>query len=259
MRLFQIQSDFTLPQDANELAPVEVAVRIQDAFSNAKIDWSKGRARAQRRLDELIAKGCPEIIYRGQQSLVDKTFYAEIPVASFQSSLQGYCFGFAHYDGCISLKAYPESIEALKCGSQDFADRLALEHEFYSNFDNVEFRCTAKSMPPPQSSIEMTVSPVETSSIADSHADWDSIKGAIADWRCNLMANTYPNHPLSFPTEEEVHEQLIATIISIGPVIKMGCGKDSDFATRVYYIEYHGWTAVLSIPSVASYFEPVDT
>lgn len=186
MRLFQIQSDFTLPQGANELAPVEVAARIQSAFSNAKIDWSKGRARAQRRLDELIAKGCPEIIYRGQQSLVDKSFYVEIPVASFQSSLQGYCFGFAHYDGCISLKAYAESVEALKCGSQDFADRLALEYTFYSNFGNIEFRCKANSSHPPHPIVEQVVSHVETSPSSEKQAARDSIKGAIVDWHATL-------------------------------------------------------------------------
>ena len=257
MRLFQIQSDFNLPENANELEPIEVADRIKDAFPMATIDWNKGRARAQRRLDELIAKGCPEIIYRGQQRLVDKMFLATIPVANFQATLQGYCFGFTHYDGCMSLKAYPENIEALKCGSQDFADKLALEYDFYSNFGNIEFRCTAKTTLPPQSSSELMVPPIEMNSSDDEHADWESIKGANADWYCNFLA-AHPNRPQRFPTEADIYKQLMAVISSVGPVINLRCEMDSHLATREYFIEYPRWTAVLSIPSVASYFDSAD-
>ena len=257
MKLFQIQSDFNLTHGANELAPADVAVRIQEAFSNAKIDWSKGRAKAQRRLDELIAKGCPEIIYRGQQRLVDKMFFAEIQVASFQSAMQGYCFGFTHYDGCISLRAIPDDIEALKCGSLEFADRLELEYTFYSNFGNIEFRCTAKKKHPPQSSFELMRSPVETNSSVYEQTDWESIKHATAYWYCDLLANTQPNKPFGFPTEQEIHEQLVAAILSIGQVIYIRCEVDSHPTKREYLIEYQEWTAVLSIPPVALYFEPM--
>lgn len=258
MKMFQIQSDFSLPPGAKEFEPVEAATRIQGAFPNATVDWNRGRARAQRRLDELIAKGCPEIIYRGQQRLVDKMFYAEIPVANLHATFQGYCFGFSHYDGCISLKTAPEDIEALKCGSKEFADRLALEYTFYSNFGNIEFRCTAKSSYSPYPIVEQVVPHVETSSSSEKQTAWDSIKSAIADWHCNLMANAHLNLPQSFTTEEEIHKQLIAAIASIGPVIHMRCDVDSNRSSREYFIEYHGWTAELSIPSIASYFEPVD-
>jgi hypothetical protein len=171
--------------------------------------------------------------------------------------MQGYCFGFTHYDGCISLSVYPDDIEALKCGSQDFADKLELDHDFYSNFGNIEFRYTAKQKPPPQTSLELVMSPVEASSISDSHVEWESIKGAIADWYCNLLTNVQPKQLTGFPTGDEIHEHLIAAIVTVGPVINMRCEMDSKRTKREYLIEYQEWTAVLSIPSAALNFEPL--
>ncbi len=59
MTMFAIKADFVLAQGANELGAQEAAFAIQSAIPRALIDWSKGRARAQKRLDELIAIGCP--------------------------------------------------------------------------------------------------------------------------------------------------------------------------------------------------------
>ncbi len=259
MRLFQIRSDFSLPHGAKELEPAEVAVRIQGAFPDATIDWSKGRAKAQKRLDELIAAGCPEIIYRGQQRLVDNMFHAKIPVARYRSTLRGYCFGFSHYDGCISLEAYPDDIDALKCGSQEFADRLALEYILYSNIGNIELRCSPKSAPTPCHPTAHSLAPnTEAASGANEQFVLESIKAAIAAWRGNLLDNALPNRSLVIPSDSEIHRALVTAIKSIGPVIQLQHAADQQGPTKEFCVEYPEWIAVVSIPSTASYFDPVD-
>ena len=119
--MLAIQADFVLAHGAQELGALEAALAIQSSIPRANVDWSKGRARAQKRLDQLIAMGCPEIIYRGQQRLVDKMFYVQIPANDSQAFVCGYCFGFSHYDGCISLESSPYDVDCLKRVAREFA------------------------------------------------------------------------------------------------------------------------------------------
>lgn len=253
--MLAIQADFVLAHGAQELGALEAALAIQSSIPRANVDWSKGRARAQKRLDQLIAMGCPEIIYRGQQRLVDKMFYVQIPANDSQAFVCGYCFGFSHYDGCISLESSPYDVDCLKRVAREFAAALSLEFLLYSNFGNLEVKWHSTSAPDSHQARVNADSQKTVSRFGTELTGWDEVaRPAIASWQAKLV-DSWEASSGNCPTVDQIVDELVASILSIGSVKRWSRlhsqGEDDTFA-----LEYADWTAEVTIPHAAIYFEP---
>jgi hypothetical protein len=55
-----------------------IADRLRKQFPSTLVDWDKGDARVQRRLDDLIANNCPDLILQSQQTCFGHMAYIEI-------------------------------------------------------------------------------------------------------------------------------------------------------------------------------------
>ena len=83
-------ANFYLPsEDAPELSAETVAEAIREHYPHAIVDWERGRQKMTDDLQRLIDMGCPEIICRGQKSLLDKTIFVKIAVEGTHSCLSG--------------------------------------------------------------------------------------------------------------------------------------------------------------------------
>lgn len=255
MTMFAIKADFVLAQGANELGAQEAAIAIQRAIPLAIIDWSKGRARAQKRLDELIAMGCPEIIYRGQQRLVDKMFHVEIQNHKDHTKQCGYSFGFTHYDGCISLASSPYNVDSLKRVAKEFAAALSLEFLLYADFGNLEVQWYSTSAPESHQARIDADSQKTVISFGTELAGWDEVaRPAIARWHAKLV-DSWKASSGNCPTVDRIVDSLVASILSIGSVNRWS-RVHSPGEYEKFVIEYADWTAKVTIPHAAIYFEP---
>lgn len=76
---FPLTANFYLPsEDAPELSAGAVSEAIREHYPHAIVDWERGRQKVADDLQQLIDMGCPEIIYRGQKSLLDQTLFEQL-------------------------------------------------------------------------------------------------------------------------------------------------------------------------------------
>jgi len=257
MPTFPLTANFILPSEqAAELSTAAVADTIRDRYPDAIVDWEQGRQKMAVDLQRLIDMGCPEVIYRGQQSLLDKTIFVKIAVEGTQSHLSGYTFGFSHYDGCISLECEPFDVNALIVGARRFANDLQLDCRLCAGEDpELGLTIVAGSLTP-QELIEQQY--------PDAHFDPPSLT-LLDDWQTRLTQacrDWLRDHSDEAVVEKWVSvcgtgdtlaKSLIARIESIGPVLA---------TTKVYFgdgqwhsswiIEYADWTGILNLAGASS-------
>lgn len=109
----------------------EIARRVQQALPGAVVDWARGDAWVQDSLQELIARGTPEVILAGHRHLFGQTVYIsraypdwpERPVFTIVSGIQ------REAGDALFLKVtLPFDLDLLKRGAADFAAALDFEY-----------------------------------------------------------------------------------------------------------------------------------
>jgi hypothetical protein len=254
---FPLTANFYLPsEDAPELSAEAVAELIRQHYPHAIVDWERGRQKMADDLQRLIDMGCPEIIYRGQKSLLDKTIFVKIAVEGTHSCLSGYTFGFSYYDGCISMECDPFDINALKRGARRFANDLKLDlHLCVGDVGDLNLRIVSRSLTAQELVAVRFPGEHFTSPSFTPLNDWKTqLTVACRDWLLNHpQRNVAEKWSSEFGLDDELAESLIARIESVGSVhatsrVYFGDGKWHSSMV----LEYGDWTGILDLPGVPS-------
>lgn len=254
---FPLTAAFYLPsEDAPELTVEAVAEELRKHYPHAIVDWERGRQKMADELQRLIDMGCPEILYRGQKSLLDKTIFVKIAVEGTHSCLSGYTFGFSHYDGCISLACDPFDINALKSGARRFANALKLDlHLCAGDVGDLNLTIVPRSLTPQELVAERFPGDHFPSPSLTRLDDWKTkLTSACRQWLLDHPERDVADKwTTEFGFDDELAEHLIARIESVGPV---------QAASRVYFgdgqwhsimvLNYSDWTGILDLPGVPS-------
>lgn len=241
-------------EEAPELSTVEVADAVRRHYPLAIVDWDRGRQEMADGLQRLIDMGCPEILYRGQKALLDKTIVIEIPVEGTSCCLSGHTFGFSYYDGCISLQCDPFEIDVLKTGARRFADHFDLEFELCAgDVGDLELTFVPSAMTPQEAVAYRFPREYFSNPSLTPLDDW---KGRLAvacrDWLLKHPESTVVEKWLSmFGSEDRLSETLIARLESVGPiqaVSRLYFGDGKWHSSLV--VEYSDWAAIVNLPGV---------
>ncbi|MEZ6124655.1 MAG: hypothetical protein R3C49_16020 [Planctomycetaceae bacterium] len=252
--MFLLTADFYLPSDdAPDVAVEQVAEAICGAFPEAVVDWEEGRRKMAAHVQKLIDSGCPEVIYRRDKSVIDKTLFVSLPVEGFPCRMSGYTSGFSNDLGCISLECHPFDIQALQAGAKTVAERLNLTFNLAGGVEDVSLRIIPVAQSPEQ--------------IVEAHFPEEYYEGpnftVLTDWKsvlisaCRLWVQNHPepriveNWSQFFSSADQFSMALIERLESIGQI---------QAVTRVYFgdgkwhsclvIQYSGWSGILDLAGV---------
>lgn len=252
-----LTASFYHPSEDAPSIPVEaVAEIIRDKYPDATIDWERGRQKMTADVQRLIDMGCPEIIYRGQKSLIDKTIFVSIPVTGAPCVLSGYTFGFSWYDGCISLECDPFDINGLMTGAQRFATDMGLDcYLCAGDLEDVNLEIILRTMTPQQIVADRFpldhLAPPSFTPLPD----WkERLTTGCREWLMQHPTKRITDQQIAnFGSGDRLAKCLIERIESIGPVLAVsrvyfGDGKWHS----ILVFEYTDWTGLLNLPRVAA-------
>ncbi|QDT42840.1 hypothetical protein Pan241w_29290 [Gimesia alba] len=219
---FQLTAELFFPsEDSPSLDVQEVLTLLESHISTVTVDFERGRQQVLANIDRLKSLGTPEIIYRGEYQLMDRTIYVEIPVPERPEILAGYTSGFSYYDGCLGLECQPFDMEALKRGAIFVAQSLELDLSLM-NSDYLEIGILFKpgQVTPPELIAERYADLVSISAVRSVTTDWQSrLETACVNW-----LNTHPTEQTAqrwrsvVTDEQSLAQSLIHRLISMGTV-----------------------------------------
>lgn len=249
---FQLSADFYFPVEGTPSLDVQEVVKlIERSLPAAVIDFERGRQHIQANIDRLKSLGTPEIIYRGEYQLLDRTIYVEIPVPDRTEKLVGFTWGFSYLDGCLSLECTPFDMEALKTGALFVARSLELDLSLESP-DNLEIGILFKpGQLTPSDLIEKQFSDlVSVSRVRPVTDDWQSrIESACVTWLNEHPAEQTVERWRSVVTDgHSLAHSLINRLTSMGPVREASIVDfDREFWHSCLALQYDAWSGLVNL------------
>lgn len=249
---FQLTADFYFPVEGIPSLDVQEVVKlIERSLPAAVIDFERGRQHVQANIDRLKSLGAPEIIYRGEYQLLDRTIYVEIPVPDRAEKLVGFTWGFSYLDGCLSLECTPFDMEALKTGALFVARSLELDLSLESA-DNLEIgiRILPGQLTPPEQIARRFGDFVSVSRVRPVTDDWQSrVESACVTWLNERPAEQTVKLWRAVVTDgHSLARSLINRLTSIGTVRKASIVDfDREFWHSCLALEYDDWSGLVNL------------
>ncbi|QDT26656.1 hypothetical protein Enr10x_19660 [Gimesia panareensis] len=249
---FQLSAEFYFPVEGTPSLDVQEVVKlIERSLPTAVIDFERGRQHVQANIDRLKSLGAPEIIYRGEYQLLDRTIYVEIPVPDRAEKLVGFTWGFSYLDGCLGLECTPFDMDVLKAGALIVARSLELDLSLESP-DNLDIGILFKSgQLTPSELIEKQFSDlVSVSRVRRVTDDWQSrIESACVTWLNEHPAEQTANRWRSVVTDGySLGHSLIHRLTSMGTVRKASIVDfDREFWHSCLALEYDDWSGLVNL------------
>ncbi|QDU50440.1 hypothetical protein [Gimesia panareensis] len=249
---FQLTADFYFPEEGTPSLDVQEVVKlIERSLPAAIIDFERGRQHVQANIDRLKSLGAPEIIYRGEYQLLDRTIYVEIPIPDRAEKLVGFTWGFSYLDGCLSLECNPFHMDALKSGGLYVAQALDLRLSLVSA-DDLEIGILYKpGQLSPTELIEAHFADLAAvSQIRTVTDDWQSrIESACVTWLNEHPAEQTVKRWRAVVTDgHSLAESLIHRLTSMGTVRKASIVDfDREFWHSCFALEYDDWSGLVNL------------
>lgn len=249
---FHLTADLYLPEEESPSLDVhEVVTLLEQRLPGVAIDFERGRQRVLANIDRLKSLGTPEILYRGEYQLLDRTIHVEIPIPDRAEKLSGFTWGFSYYDGCLSLECTPFDIDALKAGALYVAQALELRLSLVSA-DDLDIGILYK--PGHLSPAELiAASYADLAGIADIRTvtdDWQSrLESACVTWLNNHPAEqTAARWRAVVSDGHSLGRSLINRLTSMGTVREASIiDFDREFWHSCLVLSYDDWSGLVNL------------
>jgi hypothetical protein len=249
---FNLAANLYLPSEESDNLDVQQVIQLLSRkLPDAVVDFRRGREHVVANIERLKSLGAPEIIYRGEYQLLDRTICIEIPLDGYSSTLTGFTTGLSFYDGCVGLVCEPFNIDALKAGSALVADALALDLSLGSQGSGgIELLVKRGHLSPQQLVAERFADLVNVAKTRIVEDDWQRLLGAA----CARWLSDHPEEQTTAPWRSVFRDatslvrSLTNRMISIGTVRRATVVDfDREFWHSCLVVDYDEWSGLVTL------------
>lgn len=235
------------------ISPDQVEQLLHLRRPDATTSWEIGRKYIEAEIKRMQEMGCPPLILKSSEHLLDKNLHISIPIEGSNSRLEGFTTGFSYYDGCMGLDCVPFDMRSLQRGAKALA--VDFDLDFKLRFGGV-------------GDLDLWIVPevldfegimnwcFDGVGFVDLHteelSDWKSlVRSGIRKW---LEKHPDPNlvaRWISVMSPDTLASKVCQRIESVDDIISCGRGfyGDAKYGDN-FLVCYREWTAIMSLTRV---------
>ncbi|QDS88498.1 hypothetical protein EC9_26890 [Rosistilla ulvae] len=249
-----LTAEFYVKTEADDwIPPDKVELLLRQRRPSSELSWEIGRKHVEANIERLQEMGCPPILLKSSEHVLDKTLHVSLPIQGSESRLEGFTTGFSFYDGCMSLRCNPFDIGTLKLGAKRLAADLDLNFDLrFGDEGDLNLEIAPGAVDFEHAMNKRFAGHSFGELHTEETPDWESaIRSGIRKW---LEKHPDPNlvaRWLSVTTPEILATNLCQRIESIDTIVSCGRGFYGDAKWHDnFLVRYQEWTAVVNLPGV---------